>query len=217
MTEVRRDFVYPNPQSVHRTGPSIPDASHQWWEEDKDHVPWAAGNGLSHTAQDIIGLLCCKGKLLAYVKLAHQDKLGQNENKNFFCQASFKPIGPQPVLVLGLFLPYGRTWHFSFVELHRVPLHMLFLQLFQVLWIAAHPSGLANTTPSFLSSAALVKVHSISSSRSLVKKLKSTCPSIDPWGTSLVTVLQLDCSYSSINETEKDFSLDRQQQLWRKK
>jgi len=38
----------------------------------------------------------------------------------------------------------------------------------------------------------LLRVHSNSSSRSLMKKLNKTGPSTDPWGTPLVTGLQLD-------------------------
>ena len=43
-----------------------------------------------------------------------------------------------------------------------------------------------------LSSANLLRVHSNSSSRLLMKKLNKTGPSTDPWGTPLVTGLLLD-------------------------
>ncbi|KAK1208189.1 ZFR protein, partial [Pygoscelis papua] len=59
------------------------------------------------------------------------------------------------------------------------------------LWMAAQPSGTSATAPSFVSSANLLRVHSAPSSRSLRKILNMTGPSIDPWGTLLVTSLQL--------------------------
>ena len=58
--------------------------------------------------------------------------------------------------------------------------------------MAAQPSGVSATPPSFVSSANLLQVHSIPSSLSLMSKLNKTGPSTDPWGTPLVTSLQLD-------------------------
>ena len=58
--------------------------------------------------------------------------------------------------------------------------------------MAAQSSGVSTTPPSLVSSADLLRVHSNSSSRSLMKKLNKTGPSTDPWGTPLVTGLQLD-------------------------
>ena len=56
--------------------------------------------------------------------------------------------------------------------------------------MAAQPSGVSTTPPSLVSSANLLRVHSNSSSRSLMKKLNKTGPSTDPWGTPLVTGLE---------------------------
>ena len=53
--------------------------------------------------------------------------------------------------------------------------------------MAAQPSGVSTPPPSLVSSANLLRVHSNSSSRSLMKKLNKTGPSTDPWGTPLVT------------------------------
>jgi len=55
--------------------------------------------------------------------------------------------------------------------------------------MAAQPSGASTTPPSFVLLANLLRVHSNSSSRSLMKKLNKTGPSTDPWGTPLVTGL----------------------------
>jgi len=49
--------------------------------------------------------------------------------------------------------------------------------------MAAQPAGVSTTPPSLVSPANLLRVHSNSSSRSLMKKLNKTGPSTDPWGT----------------------------------
>lgn len=43
--------------------------------------------------------------------------------------------------------------------------------------------------PSFVSSASLLRAHSVPSPRSLMTRLNKTAPSTDPWGTSLATGL----------------------------
>jgi len=60
------------------------------------------------------------------------------------------------------------------------------------LWGASLPSGRSTLPPSLVSSANLLKVHSIPLSRSSVKILNKTCPSTDPWGTPLEMGHQLD-------------------------
>jgi len=57
--------------------------------------------------------------------------------------------------------------------------------------MAAQPSGVSTTPPSLVSSANLLRVHSNSSSRSLMKKLNKVGPSTDPWGTPLFIYLTL--------------------------
>ncbi|PKU42357.1 rna-directed dna polymerase from mobile element jockey- hypothetical protein [Limosa lapponica baueri] len=59
-------------------------------------------------------------------------------------------------------------------------------------WMAAQSSGVSASPPSLVSSANLLRIHSVLSSRSLINMLNKTGPSIDPWGTPLVTGLQLD-------------------------
>jgi len=53
--------------------------------EEKDPLPWLAGNILSKAAQDTISPLSSKGTLLAHVQLGvHQD------SQMLFCQAAFQ-------------------------------------------------------------------------------------------------------------------------------
>lgn len=42
---------------------------HQWWAEEKDPLPWPAGNAFHNAAWDALGLVSCKGTLLAPVQL----------------------------------------------------------------------------------------------------------------------------------------------------
>jgi len=58
--------------------------------------------------------------------------------------------------------------------------------------MAAQLHGVSVTLPSFASSANLLRVNSIPSSRSLMRMLNKTQPSTNPWGTPLVTGFQLD-------------------------
>ena len=60
------------------------------------------------------------------------------------------------------------------------------------LWMTSHPVGVLTSPCSLVSSANLLRVHLIPLTVSLVKILKSVCPSTDPWGIPLVTDLHLD-------------------------
>lgn len=60
------------------------------------------------------------------------------------------------------------------------------------LWMAAQPSGVSGIPPSYVSSSALLRLCSPSSSRSLMKVLNRTGPYTDPWGALLPSGLQLD-------------------------
>ena len=92
---------------------------------------------------------------------------------------------------MGLFLPRCRTLNFPLLNLIRF-LSAQLSSLSRSRSKAAQPSGVSTTPLSLVSSANLLRVHSNASSRSLMKKLNKTGPSTDPWGTSLVTSLQLD-------------------------
>ena len=79
--------------------------------------------------------------------------------------------------------------------------------------MAAQPAGVSTTPPSFVSSANVLRVHSNSSSRSLMKKLNKTGPSTDPWGTPLVTGLQLDSTRLQLG-AERAFTAVARLVLW---
>lgn len=59
----------------------------------------------------------------------------------------------------------------SLVELHKLPAAQ-FSSLFRSLWTAAQPSAVSTTPPSSMPSANLLRVHSVPSSRSLMKRLQ---------------------------------------------
>ena len=92
---------------------------------------------------------------------------------------------------MGLFLPRCRTLYLPLLNFIRFLCAQL-SSLSRSRWMAAQPSGVSTTPPSFVSSANLLRVHSNSASKSLMKKLNKTGPSTDPWWTALVTGLQVD-------------------------
>jgi len=75
-----------------------------------------------------------------------------------------------------LFLPRGRTLPLPLLNLIRF-LSAQFSSLSRSRWMAAQPAGVSTTPPSLVSSANWLRVHSNSSSRSLMKKLNKTGPS----------------------------------------
>ena len=81
---------------------------------------------------------------------------------------------------MGLFLPRCRTVHLPLLNLIRF-LSAQLSSLSRSRWLAAQPASVSTTPPSFVSSANLLRVHSNSSSRSLMKKLNKTGPITDPW------------------------------------
>ena len=76
-------------------------------------------------------------------------------------------------------------------------LNFMRFQFISPLWMAAHPSGVSATPRSFESSANLLTVLSAPSSKLLMKMLlmkmlNNISPSVDRWGTPLVTGLHLE-------------------------
>jgi len=92
-----------------------------------------------------------------------------------------------------LFLHWCKTPHLSFLNLIRF-LSAQLSSLSRSCWMVAQPSGGSATPHSFVSSSNLLRVDSNPSSRSLMKILNMTRLVTDPWGTLLVTCLQLDCT-----------------------
>jgi len=87
--------------------------------------------------------------------------------------------------VHGLFTPQAQELAFPHVELHEIPVGLLL----QPVEVPLHGS----TTVSYSSQLSNIckLAESVILSRQLLYMLKSISPSIDPWDTPLVTVLQL--------------------------
>ncbi|KAK4807043.1 hypothetical protein QYF61_018384 [Mycteria americana] len=92
---------------------------------------------------------------------------------------------------MGLLWPKCRTLHLALLNLiqltsaHRSSLSRSLCRAFL-------PSSRSTLPHNLVSSANLLRVHSIPSSRSLIKILNRTGPNTEPWGTPLVTGHQLD-------------------------
>ena len=93
--------------------------------------------------------------------------------------------------MLGVVPPQGQDFALSFVDLHEILVGLLF-QPAVVPLHTAHLLGVSTTASDFASSVSLLKVHSVSPVRLLMKNLNKTGFSIVPWSTPVVTGLQLD-------------------------
>jgi len=92
---------------------------------------------------------------------------------------------------MGLLWPKCRTWHLALLNLIQLTLaHRSSLS--RSLCRAFLPPSRSTLPPSLVSSASLLREHSVPSSRSLIKTLNNTGPETEPWGTLLVTGQQLD-------------------------
>ena len=90
-----------------------------------------------------------------------------------------------------LFLPRYSTLHLFLLNFVRF-LSAQLSSLSRSRGMAAQPSGVSTTPPSFVSPANLLRVHSVLSFRLLKKRLNKTGTSTNLWGIPLVTGLQLD-------------------------
>jgi len=146
-------------------------------------------------------LLCNKSTLLAHIQLCgHQDPWV------LFCKAAFQLVAPHNMYwCVGLFLCKDRNLRFSLLNFMRFLWAHLF-SLLRSLWMAAGPSGASATPLSFVLSTDLLRVHSAPSSRSLMKMLTRSGPAVDPWGTQLVTGLQLDFVWLVTSLWDRPFS-----------
>jgi len=89
---------------------------------------------------------------------------------------------------MGLFLPRCRTLHLPLLSFIRFLCAQL-SSLSRFRWMAAQPSGVSTTPPSFVSSANLLRVHFVLLSRSLMNELNKTGPSTEAW--SKISAFQL--------------------------
>ena len=116
----------------------------------------------------------CEHTLVAYVQLfIHQYP------QVLLGRAVLKPFIPQSVLILGVALTHVQDLAPGLVEPHDVQTGPL-SSLSRSLWMASHPSGVLTAPHSLVSSANVLRVHSIPLSMSLMKILNSTSPSTDP-------------------------------------
>ena len=121
---------------------------------------------------------------------------------SFLSKRTFSPIStgllsmnfsPNLYTYLGLSSFRSNTWHSDLLN----PIQFMwahFPSLSRSLWMASLLSALL----SLVSSANLLKVHSISLCRFLIKVLKTTDPRMDPQGTLLITNLNLDIELLTI-------------------
>ncbi|KAK4817624.1 LOW QUALITY PROTEIN: hypothetical protein QYF61_021527, partial [Mycteria americana] len=151
--------------------------------EVRPHHP--AGHTIPDTSQDAIGLLGHLGTLLAHIQLAVDQ-----HPQVLFHWAAFQPLFPKPVALHGVVVTQVQDLALSFVEPHTIDLSP-WIQPVQVP-LAFLPSSRSTLPHNLVSSANLLRVHSIPLSRSLIKILNRTGPSTEPWGTPLVTGRQLD-------------------------
>lgn len=138
---------------------------------------------LPKAAQEAVGHLHYKSTWLA-----HGQRVVLQDPKVFSAEL---PSSLQPVLVQGLTLKYLQIQDLAFpcVDLDEIPLcpDCQGPSPWQHNPLAHQP-----LLPDFTSPTNFPEVHSASSSRSLMKMWNSASPSMDPWGTPLVTRLQLD-------------------------
>ncbi|KAK4818658.1 hypothetical protein QYF61_017266 [Mycteria americana] len=146
---------------------------HQCRVQGHDHFPSPAGHTISDTSQDVIGFLGHLGTLPAHI----QPAVNQH-SPVLFCLAAFQPLFPRPVALHGVVVTQLALAHRS--------------SLSRSLCRAFLPSGRSTLPHNLVSSENLLRVHSIPSSRSLIKMLNRTGPSTEPWGTPLVTGRQVD-------------------------
>ncbi|KAK4828887.1 hypothetical protein QYF61_001445 [Mycteria americana] len=152
-----------------------------------NHFPTPAGHTIPDTSQDAVGLLGHLGILPAHVQLAVDQ-----HPQVLFHQAAFQPLFPKPVTLHGVAVTQVQDPALSLVEPHTIGLGPS-IQPVQIPLEgkAFLPSSRSTLLPNLVLSANLLRVHSIPSSRSLIKMLNRTGPNTEPRGTPLVTDRQL--------------------------
>ncbi|KAK4810817.1 hypothetical protein QYF61_008789 [Mycteria americana] len=151
-----------------------------------DHFPSPAGHTIPDTSQDAIGFLGHLGTLLAHIQPAVNQHL-----QVLLCRAAFQPLFPKPVALHGVVVTKVQDLALGLVESHTIAsAHRSSLS--RSLCRDFLPSSRSTLPHNLVSSANLLRVHSIPLSRSLIKILNRTGPNTEPWGTPLVTGRQLE-------------------------
>ncbi|KAK4809169.1 hypothetical protein QYF61_006427 [Mycteria americana] len=179
------DTLQPLNVSLGVRGPTLNTAfevrPHQCRVQGDDHCPSPAGHTISDTSQDAIGLLGHLGTLLAHI----QPAVDQHPQV-LLHQAAFQPLFPKPAALHGVVVTQVQDPALSRVEPHTIGLGPS-IQPVQVPLQSLPILKRSTLPPSLVSSANGLRVHSIPSSRSLIKTLNRTGPNTEPWGTPLVT------------------------------
>ncbi|KAK4824318.1 LOW QUALITY PROTEIN: hypothetical protein QYF61_013593 [Mycteria americana] len=144
---------------------------HQCRVQGHDHFPSPAGHAIFDTSQDAIGFLGRLGTLLAHIQAAVNQ-----HSQVLFCLAAFQPLFPKSVALHVVVVTQVQDPALGLVEPHTVGLSPS-IQPAQI--------PLSTLPHNLVSSANLLRVHSIPSSRSLIKMLNRTGPNTEPWGTPL--------------------------------
>jgi len=135
---------------------------HQCRVQGHDHLPTPAGHTIPDTSQDSVGLLGHLGRLLAHVQLPVDQ-----HPKVLLHQAAFQPLLPKPVALHGVVVTEVQDPALGLVEPHRVGFGpsirsvQIPLQSLPTLEQIDAPTNL-------VSSANVLREHSVPSSRSLI-------------------------------------------------
>lgn len=97
-------------------------------------------------------------------------------------------VNPQHILALWVILPPVKDFIFSFAELHQIPL-CPYLQPLEVPLNDSTTMKRISHSLWFVMSAKLLRVHSVPSYRSLMKRWNGIGHSVYNWGTSLLTYM----------------------------
>lgn len=151
--------------------------SYKCQTEGKD-FSWPAGSVPPNKAQDVAGFHCLKGTALHVQHAVHYDP------QMFFCRAVSYQSATSLHHRIKLLHPRCKTLCLFLLNLSSflsACFFSLFL-LFTSLWTAVLPSRVWTAPPNVVSSANLLRVRSIPSSRSLMKTLNSMVPVLIPEG-----------------------------------
>jgi len=147
---------------------------HQCLVQGHHHLSTPAGHTIPDASQDAVGLLEHLGSLQAHVQLAvdpHPIIL--------FRWAAFQPLIPNSVVLHGVVVT--QVQHLTLWKLIQLASAHRF-SLSRSLCRAFLPWSRSTLPPNLVSSANLLREHSIPSFRSLIKMLNKTGPKTEPWG-----------------------------------
>lgn len=155
--------------------------------------PYSNGAFTGGTTLELLAMLCLRQprRLLAFSAMRPHawptGNLVSNRTHRDFWAKLLSSRSAQSVLAHGVISPLHRTLHFPLLNFMRLLL-TCFSILLRALWTAAQPSGVSTTPPNFIPFSNLLRVHSFLTPRSVMKRLNSIGPYINPWGTPLFRV-----------------------------